>query len=336
MKCFVTGASGFIGSNLVHELLARGHRVKVFLRPGADERSLLSLKYERVTGDVLDRDSLARAMDGCDWCFHCAATNRLWLRNYAPMYRVNVEGTRNVFEAAGRAGCQRIIFISSTASIATPKPVKGSISPSTEMDVIRAEEITDEYKQSKFQAEALAIDFFRKKGLPIVVVNPTAPIGPNDLKPTPTGQFVLDFLNRRLPAYLDMGLNWVHVRDVAAGHMLAAERGIIGERYILGNANGNWTMHETLAQLEKISGIPAPRIKTPYWLALRKAEANEICSFITNIPPRVPVARVKMSRDKMWFSPVKAIRQLGLPQTPPEQAFADAVNWFRANGYARK
>jgi dihydroflavonol-4-reductase len=146
----------------------------------------------------------------------------------------------------------------------------------------------------------------------------------------------VDFLNRRLPAYVDTGLNWVHVRDVAAGHILAAERGRIGERYILGHAEGNWTMQETFARLEKISGIPAPRTRIPHWLAMRMAEANEIYSFITNIPPRLPVAGVQMSRDKMWFNPEKAIRQLGLPQTPPEQAFADAVNWFRANGYVRK
>jgi len=337
MKCFVTGASGFIGSNLVHELLARGHRVKALLRPNADERALLGLKYERVTGDVLDRDSLVRAMDGCDWCFHCAASYRLWLRNYASMYQVNVEGTRNVFEAAGRAGCQRIVFTSTVGCIATPKKkVDGKILPSTEVDVVREADLKTDYKKSKFQAEALAMELFRKKGLPIIIVSPSAPIGPNDSTPTPTGQFIVDFLNHRMPAYMDTGLNWVHVRDVAAGHILAAERGSIGERYILGNTDGNWTMQETLAQLEKISGVRAPKIKIPHWLALRVAEANEIYSFITNIPPRVPVAGVKMSRNKMWFNPAKAIRQLGLPQTPPEQAFADAVNWFRANGYVKK
>ena len=336
MKCFVTGASGFIGSNLVHELFARGHRVKVLLRPNADERALLGLKYERVTGDILDRNSLVRAMDGCDWCFHCAASYQLWQRNYAPMYQVNIEGTRNVFEAAGRAGCQKIVFTSTAGCIAVPKAVGGKILPSTEMDVVREAELGTDYLRSKFQAEALAVELFRKKGLPIVIVNPSATIGPNDLKPTPTGQIIVDFLNRRLPAYVGTGMNWVHVRDVAAGHVLAAERGTLGGRYILGNTNGNWTMRETFAQLEKISGIPAPRTRIPHWLALRVAEVNEMYSFITNIPPRVPVAGVKMSRDKMWFNPAKAIRQLGLPQTPPEQAFAAAVHWFRANGYVKK
>jgi dihydroflavonol-4-reductase len=337
MKCFVTGASGFIGSNLVHELIARGHRVKALLRPNADERALLGLKYERVTGDILDRDSLARVMDGCDWCFHCAASHQLWLRNYQPMHQVNVEGTRNVFEAAGRAGCQKIVFTSTVACIAMPtKKVDGKILPSTELDVVREEGLETDYRRSKFKAEALAVEMFRKKGLPIVIVNPSAPIGPNDLKPTPIGRIIVDFLNHRMPAYVDTGLNWVHVRDVATGHVLAAERGTNGERYILGNAEGNWTMHETLAQLAKISGVRAPRMKIPHWLALRIAEANEIYSFFTNTPPRVPVAGVKMSRDKMWFNPIKAVRQLGLPQTPPEQAFADAVNWFRVNGYVKK
>jgi dihydroflavonol-4-reductase len=336
MKCFVTGASGFIGSNLVHELIARGHRVKALLRPGADERGLLGLKYERVTGDIFDRDLLAREMRDHDWCFHVAASYHLWMRNYKPMYAANVDGTRNVLEAAGKAGCAKIVYTSTVGCIGLPKMVKGKLTPTDEADLTTLEQMSCDYKRSKFLAEGVAMELFRKKGLPIVIVNPSAPIGPGDIKPTPTGQIVVDFLNRKLPAYLDTGLNWVHVRDVAVGHILAAEKGRLGERYILGNADGNWTMQWTLATLEEITHLPAPKIQIPYWLAYRFAELNEMVSFVTGQTPRAPLAGVKMAKNKMWFNPGKAIRELGLPQTPPRQAFADAVQWFRVNGYLKK
>ena len=332
MKCFVTGASGFIGSNLVQELIARGHRVKALLRPGADERGLQGLKFERATGDILDRKLLQREMEGYDWCFHVAASYSLWMRNYAPMYQINVEGTRNVLEAAGKVGCRKIVYTSTVGCIGLPKLVKGQYAPATEYETVAEDQMTNDYKRSKFRAEAVAAELFRKAALPVVIVNPSAPIGPGDVKPTPTGRIIVDFLNGRMPAYLETGLNWVHVRDVVAGHILAAEKGRLGERYILGNQQGNWTMKQTLAVLEKITGRPAPKIKIPYWLALRVAEANEIVSFMTGIPPRAPVAGVKMAKYKMWFDPGKAIRELGLPQTSPEQAFGDAVAWFRANG----
>ena len=336
MKCFVTGASGFIGSNLVHELVARGHRVRALLRQGADERGLLGLKYDRVTGDILDRKLLDSELEGCDWCFHVAASYQLWMRNYAPMYAANVEGTRNVLEAAGRAGCKKIVYTSTVGCIGLPKNVNGRYTPTTEVDVIDPSQLSNDYKKSKFQAEAVAYELFRKKALPIIIVNPSAPVGPGDVKPTPTGQVIVDFLNRRMPAYLETGLNWVHVRDVALGHILAAERGRFGERYILGNAAGNWTMQQTFALLQELTGIPAPKVKIPHWLALRVAEANEMLSFVTGQPPRAPVAGVKMARYRMWFNPAKATMMLGLPQTPPKQAFEDAIAWFRANGYVKK
>jgi dihydroflavonol-4-reductase len=336
MKCFVTGASGFVGSNLVHELLARGHRVKALLRPGADERALQGLKFDRVTGDILDRGLLQRELVGCDWCFHVAASYQLWMRNYAPMYEINVEGTRNVLEAAGKAGCRKIVYTSTVGCIGLPKDVNGQITPATESEIVSEDQMSNDYKRSKFRAEAVAFQLFHKGGLPIIIVNPSAPIGPGDVKPTPTGQIIVDFLNRRLPAYLETGLNWVHVRDVAAGHILAAEKGRLGERYILGNQQGNWTMQQSLALLEKITGIPAPKTKIPYWLAVRVAEISEYIAFFTGKPPRAPMAGVRMARYKMWFDPGKAVRELGLPQTPPEQAFADAVAWFRANGYVKK
>lgn len=336
MKCFVTGASGFVGSNLVHELLARGHRVKALLRPDADERALLGLKFDRVRGDLFDRPLLEREMAGCDWCFHVAASYHLWMRNYSPMYAVNVDGTRNVIEAAGKAGCQRIVYTSTVGCIGLPAEKDGEIVPSTEAEIASPKQLTGHYKRSKFQAEALAMELFRKRGLPVVIVNPSAPVGPGDVKPTPTGKVIVDFLNRRLPAYLDTGLNWVHVRDVAAGHILAAQKGNLGQRYILGNQHGNWTMQQTLNALAKITGLPAPRHKLPYWLALCVAEVSEWIAFFTGRAPRATLAGVRMARHKMWFDPGKAVRELGMPQTPPEQAFADAVMWFKTNGYVRK
>jgi dihydroflavonol-4-reductase len=336
MKCFVTGASGFIGSNLVHELVARGHRVKALLRPNADERGLAGVKFDRVTGDILDRKLLDREMEGCDWCFHVAASYALWMRNYAPMYETNVEGTRNVIEAAGKAGCRRIVYTSTVGCVGLPKKVNGKYTPTNEAEPVSDEQMSNDYKRSKFRAEAVAVDLFRKKGLPVVIVNPTAPVGPRDVKPTPTGQLLVDFLNRKMPAYLETGLNWVHVRDVAIGHILAAEKGRLGERYILGNAQGNWTMQEMLKTLEEITGIPAPKVKIPHWAAVRVAEVSEYIAFFTGKPPRAPMAGVRMAKYKMWFDPAKAIVDLGLPQTPPKQALADAVEWFRANGYVKK
>lgn len=336
MKCFVTGASGFVGSNLVHELIGRGHRVKALLRPGADERGLLGLKFDRVAGDILDRKLLERELEGCDWCFHVAASYHLWMRNYKPMYQVNVEGTRNVLEAAGRAGCKKIVYTSTVGCIGLPKEEGGKITPSTEADVAAEDQLAGDYKKSKFLAETVAVELFRKKALPIIIVNPSAPVGPADVKPTPTGQVIVDFLNRRMPAYLDTGLNWVHVRDVAIGHVLAAEKGRLGERYILGHGEGNWTMQQTFAVLEELTGIPAPKRKIPYWFAVRVAEVNEYISFFTGKPPRAPMAGVRMAKHKMWFNPAKAVIMLDLPQTPPKQAFADAITWFRANGYVRK
>jgi dihydroflavonol-4-reductase len=336
MKCFVTGASGFIGANLVHELAARGHDVKALLRPGADDRGLSGARYERVNGDILDQPLLEGALKGCDWCFHVAASYQLWMRDYRPMYVANVTGTRKVLEAAGRAGCQRIVYTSTVGCIGLPKEHNGQYLPTTETDIIAPGQLTNDYKKSKFQAEAVAVELYREKKLPIVIVNPSAPIGPRDVKPTPTGQVIVDFLNRNLPAYIETGLNWVHVRDVAVGQILAAEKGRLGERYILGNAEGNWSMQQTLMTLQELAGLPATKIKIPYWFAYAVAVANEMISKTTGKPPRAPIAGVRMAKYKMWFNPQKAIRELGLPQTPPQQAFADAIAWFRANGYVKR
>jgi dihydroflavonol-4-reductase len=334
MNCFVTGASGFVGANLVHELIGRGHRVKVLLRPNSDTRGIAGLEVERVPGDVSDREVLTQSMRGCDWCFHVAASYHLWLRDYAPMYAANVDGTRNVIEAAASAGCSRIVYTSTVGCIGLPKEIKGRVEPTDETAPVSEAQMSNHYKRSKWRAEVVAREL-AAKGLPVVIVNPSAPIGPRDVKPTPTGQVIVDFLNRKMPAYLDTGLNWVHVHDVAIGHILAAERGRIGERYILGNADGNWTMKQALDTLEKITGVPAPKFQVPYSIALAAAHVNEALASLTGRPPKAPLAGVRMARYKMFFNPAKAIRELGLPQTPPAQALADAVAWFRENGFSR-
>jgi dihydroflavonol-4-reductase len=332
MNCFVTGGSGFIGANLIHELAARGHRVKALLRANSDRRGLAGADYEAIEGDVLDKASLERGLKGCDWCFHVAASYHLWLRDYAPMYAANVEGTRNVLSAAGAAGCSRIVYTSTVGCIGLPMEKNGTVTPTDETAFCSEAQMSNHYKRSKWQAEQVALELAKKH--PIVIVNPSAPVGPRDVKPTPTGQVIVDFLKRKLPAFLDTGLNWVHVRDVAIGHILAAERGRIGERYILGNAEGNWTLQQALNILQEITGIPAPKMRVPYTVAYAAALVDESISKITGHPPKAPIAGVRMAKYKMFFNPAKAIRELGLPQTPPKQALADAVQWFQQNGYA--
>ncbi len=335
MNCFVTGASGFIGANLVQELVARGHQVRALLRAGSDQRGLDGVKYERVDGDLAQVGRIEAAMRGCDWCFHVAASYHLWLRDYKPMYAANVEGTRAVLSTAASAGCRRIVYTSTVGCIGLPKSHEGRITPTDETAPVREDQMSNHYKRSKWQAEQVARELARQ-GLPVIIVNPSAPVGPRDVKPTPTGQVIVDFLNRAMPAYLETGLNWVHVRDVAVGHILAAEKGRIGERYILGHREGNWTLKEAFQVLEKLTGIPAPKIRVPYLLALLAAHINEAVSSITGKSPKAPLAGVRMAKYRMFFNPAKAVSELGLPQTPPEQALADAVAWFRANGYVKK
>lgn len=328
MKCFVTGASGFVGANLVHELNGHGHEVRALLREGCDRRGLEGAEYEAVAGDLANRTALERGMKGCDWCFHVAANYHLWLPDYAPMYATNVEGTRNVLEAAGTVGCARVVYTSTVGCIGLPK----GTTPTDETTPVSETQMSNHYKISKWRAEVVARELAQT--LPVIIVNPSAPIGPRDVKPTPTGKVIVDFLNRAMPAYLDTGLNWVHVRDVAAGHILAAEKGRVGERYILGHAKGNLTMGEAFALLAAMTGVPAPRVRIPYGVAWLAAVGNEGLSALTRHPPKAPLAGVRMARYKMFFNPAKAIAELGLPQTPPREALSDAVEWFRRHEYA--
>ncbi len=334
MKCFVTGASGFVGANLVHELNARGHEVKALLRESSDTRGLAGAEFERVTGDLSDKPALFKAMRGCDWCFHVAASYHLWLPDYRPMYAANVDGSRNVIEAAAEAGCSRIVYTSTVGCIGLSEPLNGRVEPTNEdTPVTLSKQMSNHYKRSKWQAEEIAREL-ADRGLPVVIVNPSAPIGPRDVKPTPTGKVIVDFLNRDMPAFLDTGLNWAHVRDVAIGHILAAEKGRIGERYILGNAEGNLSMKEAFALLEEISGVRAPRFRIPYFVAWTAAIVDEAISAMTKKHPKAPLAGVRMAYYKMFFDPAKAIRELGLPQTSAREALQDAVEWFRENDYA--
>ncbi len=335
MKCFVTGGSGFVGANLVHELNARGHEVVCALREGSDRRGLDGAEFSEVSAGLDDRKRLAEVMKGCDWCFHVAASYHLWLPDYGPMYAANVDGSRNVLEAAHDAGCSRIVYTSTVGCIGLPKEVNGTVVPTDEDTPVSEAQMSNHYKISKWRAEVVAREL-AAKGLPIVIVNPSAPIGPRDVKPTPTGKVIVDFLNRDMPAYLDTGLNWAHVRDVVVGHILAAEKGRIGERYILGNADGNKSMREAFAILEKVTGVKAPKMQIPYFVAWMAAQVDEKISKFTGKPPKAPLAGVRMAKYKMFFNPQKAIKELGLPQTSAREALSDAVDWFRQHGYVRK
>jgi len=326
----VTGGTGFIGANVVRELLAAGATVRVLARPGGDRRALEGVRVELAEGDLLDAASVRRAVAGVQTVYHVAADYRLWTPDPAALYRANVEGTRAVLEAAGQAGAGRVVYTSSVGALGIPKDG----TPGTEETPVALADMVGDYKRSKFLAEQVALDFARR-GLPVVVVNPSAPVGPWDVKPTPTGQMIVDFMRGRMVATLDTGLNIVHVRDVARGHLLAAERGKPGERYILGHAQGNLSLADIFRLLASITGGRAPRFRVPYALAWCSAAACEGVARVTGRPPAVPLTAVRMARKRMYFSPARAVRDLGLPQTEPRVALADAVAWFRTRTPAR-
>jgi dihydroflavonol-4-reductase len=327
MKVFLTGATGFIGGNLVRTLLNDGHEVRALIRPGSDQRNIAGLPLELVTGDLDDQRQLTEIIMGCDAVFHVAAHYSLWRKDRDAIYRANVTGTKNLLAAAKAARIRRFIYTSSVAAIGVPAP--GTLAD--EQTQTNVEALVSDYKKSKFLAEQAALAAARN-GLDVVIVNPSTPIGAYDVKPTPTGDIILRFLQDRMPAYVHTGLNLIDVEDVARGHILAWQKGKTGERYILGNRN--LTLKEMLDMLSVITGKPAPRFAIPHFVPLGVAFVDEmILAKYFGKTPQVSLYSVQMSQKAMYYDSAKAVRELGLPQSPIETAIEKAVQWFRANGY---
>ena len=325
MTTLVTGATGFLGSALARELLKDGRTLKLLVRKNSDTRNIDDLDCEVAYGDLQDRDSLKSALTGCQTLYHTAAYYSLWSRDKKLIYDINVQGTRNILESALEMGIEKVVYTSTVGCIGLSE----DSSPANENQPMNTATLCNDYKLSKYEAEQVAHELFGR-GLPVVIVNPSTPVGPRDIKPTPTGKIILDFLNRKMPAYIDTGLNLIDVADCARGHILAEEKGRLGERYILGNKN--MSLKEILLALETLTGLKAPRIKMPYWVAYAAGLACEWASDnITHQPPSVPLAGVKMAKYFMYFDPSKAIRELGLPQNPVENALGQAVHWFKEN-----
>lgn len=327
MKTFVTGATGFIGANIVRELLRDGRELRVLVRPGSNRSNLKGLAVELWEGDLLDIAAVRRGLAGCDVLYHAAADYRLWARDPDEMYRINVGGTSALLEAALQCGISRVVYTSSVGTLGNP----GNGMPGTEETGVSAADMVGPYKKSKYLAEREA-ERFVARGLPLVIVNPSTPVGPWDIKPTPTGKIVVDFLKRRMPAYLDTGLNLIAVEDCARGHILAEHHGQIGRKYILGNAN--LSLRELFVMLQDITGIKAPKIRLPYAPVLAAAWLNEGISRISGHEPLIPLAGVQMASQHMYFDAGRAVRELGLPQTPVKEALERAVAWFHTHGYA--
>ena len=322
----VTGATGFVGSHVVSQLLARGEKVRVFVRPESPAKNLQGMEVEVARGDLTDRASLKAAMAGCRRVYHVAADYRLWAPDTSVLYLNNVVGTRNVLEVAREAKVERLVYTSTVGALGHTQNRHGA----DEETPVSLHDMIGHYKRSKFLAEAEAMAAARS-GLPVVIVNPSTPVGSRDIKPTPTGQMIVDFLNGRMPAYVETGLNLIDVEDVAAGHLLAMEKGQVGQRYILGHRN--LTLKEILEILAKASGRPAPKVRLPHAVALGVAAVSTLSSGITRRPPRVSWESVRMSKREMFFNSAKAVRELGLPQGSVEEALSKAVHWFRRNGY---
>lgn len=313
----VTGASGFLGWHVAHTLAARGHKVRALVRPTS---KLQDLDVEPITGDLRDAASLERAVAGCKLVFHVAADYRLWSRHPQELYDSNVGGTRNLLTAAQKAGVERFVYTSTVGCIGVPTNGVGD-----EDQPCRLEEMSGDYKRSKFQAEQVALEFARG-GFPVVIVNPTAPIGDHDFKPTPTGKIILDFITGKMPAYIDTGLNLVDARDVASGHILAAEHGRIGERYILGSEN--LTLKQILDRLSAITGRKAPTVQLPYAVAYAAGVVTTAWAAISGQTPMAPLEAVKMAKKKMFVTHSKATRELGYAPGPVDNALRRAVEWF--------
>jgi dihydroflavonol-4-reductase len=325
MKALVTGATGFVGAAVARALERAGWQVRVLVRSGSDRSNLRSLAAQVVEGDLADSSSLERALDGCAGLFHVAADYRLGARDPAQLYRTNVEGTRNILQASRTTGVARIVYTSSVATIGIPP----GGAPGEERTPVDLSHMIGHYKRSKYLAEEVAKDAARA-GMSVIIVNPSTPIGPGDIRPTPTGQLVLDAASGRMPAYVDTGLNIVHVDDVAAGHLLAYERGKAGERYILGGED--MTLQTILAQIARLVGRTPPRVRLPYAAVLPVAYLAEAFAKLSGRSGRVTLEGVRMSRKRMFFSSAKAVGELGYRWRPPVEAFEDALRWFRERG----
>ncbi len=325
MRALVTGASGFVGAAVVRALLREDWQVRVLVRGSSDRSNLRNPALEVVVGDLTDRSSLERASVDCAALFHVAADYRLGAPDPQQLYHTNVEGTRNVLLAARQAGVDRIVYTSSVATMGIP--VDGS--PGDEQTPVGLAAMIGHYKRSKFLAEQVVLEA-ANSGLSVVIVNPSTPVGPGDVKPTPTGQVVLDAASGRMPAYVDTGLNIVHVDDVGAGHLLAFHRGRVGERYILGGED--MTLREILEHIARLVGRRPPRIRLPYGAVLPIAYVAEALAKVSGRSGRVTLEGVRMSRKHMFFSSAKAVRDLGYRWRPPIEAFEDAVRWFRGRG----
>ena len=329
MTVLVTGAAGFVGSAVVRALLSQGAAVRTFMRPTSDAGNLDGLPVERALGDLRDRRSVDRAIKGCEAVFHVAADYRLWVPEPKEMFDNNVTGTHNVMEAAGEAGVTRIVYTSSVATLGLPcdDDAADEDTPATQHDMIGP------YKQSKFAAEALVRTMIAERGLPAVIVHPSTPIGPWDRRPTPTGQIIVEAASGHMPAYVDTGLNMVHVDDVAEGHLLALKHGKPGERFILGG--DNLTLKQILTQIAEVTGRPAPRIQVPHNVVMPIAALAEMWGRISNREPFVTLDGVRLARKKMFFTSARAMRRLGYRPRPAADAIVDAIDWFNRHGYLR-
>ncbi len=328
MKCFVTGATGFLGSHVARQLLAKGADLRLLVRVTSRTDNIDDLSAERVAGDLRDPESLKQGMAGCDFVFHVAADYRLWARDGQELYDSNVEGTRNILQAARDTGVRRVVYTSSVATMGFGN--NGRLTD--EGTPVSLESMIGDYKRSKFMAERLAIEA-GQAGQNVVIVNPTTPIGERDIKPTPTGRIVVDFLRRKFPAYVDTGLNLVDVVDCAEGHLLAMEKAVSGERYILGGEN--LTLKQILDKLSAITGLPSPKVKLPYAMAYATGVVDTLVTgTIRKREPRVTLDSVRMGRKKMFVTCAKAERELGWNPRPVDDALRRAAEWFQANGYA--
>jgi len=328
MKAFVTGATGFVGSHVARALAEQGAELRLLVRPTSPTANIEGLRGDRVVGDLCDLESLKSAMAGCDVVFHVAADYRLWARDPREMYRSNVEGTRNVIQAAQLASVRRVVYTSSVSTMGFTR--NGHLAH--EDSPVNLREMIGHYKKSKFQAESLALEAGRN-GAAVIVVNPTTPVGERDIKPTPTGRIIVDFLKRKFPAYVDTGLNLVDVKECARGHVTAMEKGKPGERYVLGGEN--LSLKQILDKLAAITGLPSPRVKLPYALALATGVVDTaIRGVLLRREPRVTIDAVRMGRKKMFVSSAKAERELGWQIVPVDNALRRAVEWFREYRYA--